>query len=122
VAAAVLLGGCGSSSTSPSGTPKTDTINGVLSATGSSSESVTVGGDGDLVVQLTSLAPQSDIAVGLGVGVPSSGTCGLLNYNATAKVGAVLSLPVTSGLYCWILIDTGTVSGSVNYTVTVTHP
>jgi hypothetical protein len=122
VAATILLGACGGSSTSPSGTPKTDTITGVLSATGSSAESVLVNGTGDMVVQLTSLSPQSTITVGLGVGLPSGSNCGILEYNDSAKVGSLLSLPVSNGIYCWILVDTGNVSGSVNYTVTVTHP
>lgn len=122
VAAAVLLGACGGSSSSPTGATKTDTINGILSATASSSETVVVQNDGDLLVQLTSLSPQSDISVGLGLGLPSGSSCGLLDYNGSAKVGSTLSLPVTTGLYCWVLVDTGNVSGSVNYTVTVTHP
>ena len=120
-ASALLLGGCGSGNSSGN-TPTTETVTGVLDANSFSMEPVVADGDGTLLVTLTSLSPQSTITVGLGLGVPSGGTCGLLSYTDAAKVGSSSSLPVTSGTWCWTLIDTGSVQGFDNYTVSVTHP
>jgi hypothetical protein len=121
-AIAILMGGCGGgTSTSPSGTTTTDTIMGTLQATGSSTESVLVGGNGVLLVTITSLSDPG-ITVGLGLGLPSGSSCAILNYSGTAAVGSALSIPVSQGIWCWSLIDTGTVQGGVDYTVTVKHP
>jgi hypothetical protein len=118
---ALLVGGCGGSSTSPSSTTTVDTVSGTLTATGSSTEDVLVGGNGVLLVTITSLS-QPNITVGLGLGLPSGSSCAIVNFTGTAGVGSALSIPVSQGIWCWSLIDTGSVIGGVDYTVTVSHP
>jgi hypothetical protein len=121
VAVTVLTSACGLA-TVPTSATTSQTFTGVLSASGAVVQSVNVGGSGQLDLTLSNLTPQTTITVGLGIGQPANGTCGLLTSIENAKVGSVVSLTVVAGSYCVVVYDIGNVQGSDSYTLTVTHP
>ncbi|HXB54758.1 MAG TPA: hypothetical protein VN461_08250 [Vicinamibacteria bacterium] len=117
----VLTGACGTAGL-PTSATSTQTFTGVLSASGGFAQSVTVAGSGEFDLTLTSLSPQATITVGLGIGQPANGTCGLLTSIENAKVGSLVSLSVVAGSYCVVIYDIGNIQGSDNFTLTVVHP
>jgi hypothetical protein len=121
VGLAVLTGACAVAGL-PTGATNTQTFTGVLSASGSVVQSVTVAGSGEFDLTLSSLTPQTTITVGLGIGQPANGTCGLLTSIENAKVGSLLSLSAVAGSYCVVIYDIGNVQGSDSFTLTVVHP
>jgi len=120
LAAALLATACGSTTTSSAPTT-TQTFSGTLTSGGASLQLVTVAKDGEIDLTLTSLVPQTTITVGLGLGVPQNGTCGLLDDIENAKIASVLSDEVTAGTYCILIYDVGNIQGSDTYTLTVAH-
>ncbi len=128
VLAALLLGGiaiaCNSGSSSPTASTvtTTDTFNGSIAPNGGAYYPFTVVGSGTYTATLATLAPQSTITMGFGVGQPTGTTCSLINYVENARVGTVLSGAITAGAYCVAIYDIGNVQGSINYTLTVVHP
>lgn len=63
------------------------------------------------------------VAVGLGIGQPAAdGSCALLTTNTAATAGMTVSTEVQPGSYCVSVYDGGSFSGSVTYSVSVTHP
>jgi hypothetical protein len=118
---AVLTGACASAAL-PTGATNSQTFTGVLSASGAVVQSVTVAGSGEFDLTLSSLTPQTTITVGLGIGQPANGTCGLLTSIENAKVGSLVSLTAVAGAYCVVIYDIGNVQGSDTFTLTVVHP
>jgi hypothetical protein len=123
---AVLGAGCGwfngNSSTSPSSTTPTEIFTGTLLAQQSSLYTFTVTATGTVGVDLTSIGPTS-VPVGLGVGTPSGTTCLLTSSNPTAMAGSTAQITVTEnpGMYCVEIYDTGKVSGSATFSITISH-
>jgi hypothetical protein len=83
---------------------------------------VKVAGSGEFDLTLSGLTPQTTITVGLGIGQPANGTCGLLTSIENAKVGSLVSLSAVAGSYCVVIYDIGNVQGSDTVTLTVVHP
>jgi hypothetical protein len=121
VAVAVLTGACGIANV-PTSATTSQTFTGVLSASGSVVQQVNVVGSGEFDLTLTSLTPQTTITVGLGIGQPTNGTCGLLSSIENAKVGSLVALSVVPGSYCVVIYDIGNVQGSDSFMLTATHP
>ncbi|HKC13078.1 MAG TPA: hypothetical protein VKI41_13675 [Vicinamibacteria bacterium] len=121
VGLAVLTGACGTAAL-PTGATNTQTFTGVLSASGAFAQSVTVAGSGEIDLTLSGLTPQATITMGLGIGQPANGTCGLLTSIENAKVGSLVSLAVVAGSYCVVIYDLGNIQGSDTFTLTVVHP
>jgi hypothetical protein len=112
---------CGSSTTSPSTTsPTTDTISSTaLYPGGADFEDITVT-PGTVTAMLTSTTPPN-VVLGFGIGLKSGNTC-YLTTSVNAQAGAQLSLPVDGGTYCIEVYDNGTLTGQVQFAMTVTHP
>jgi hypothetical protein len=123
---AVLGAGCGlfngNSSTSPSSTTPTEIFTGTLLAQGQSLYTFTVTATGTVGVDLTSIGPSS-VPVGLGLGTPSGTTCLLASSNPTATAGSTAQITVTEnpGMYCVEIYDTGKVTGSATFSITISH-
>jgi hypothetical protein len=125
LAVVVLTAGtlaCGSSTTTP--TLTTDTITGRVLAGSFDGRQFAVTKDGTVTLTLVSLAPQTTITMGAGIGQqdPTTGNCALFGQNEGFKVGSSLSGPFTAGVYCFVIYDVGNVVGSVDYTITLQHP
>lgn len=119
---ALLAGGCAGTQNDVTGPSTTDTFTGTLAASGNANFGVTVQGNGEMDVTLSTLAPQSTITVGLGIGIPQAGSCGLITAVENAKVGSTLPASVGPGNYCVLLYDVGNIQGLDSFTLTVLHP
>ncbi len=120
--AALLASGCAGTDNGVTGPSTTDTFTGTLLASGNISYAVAVKANGELDLTLATLAPQTTITVGLGIGVPSGGSCSLITAAENAKVGSTLPASVAPGTYCVLLYDVGNIQGSDSFTLTVLHP
>jgi hypothetical protein len=120
ILATLMAAGCGNPAASTP--PTTDTYSGVVAAGGFDGRLFDVKNDGEVDITITALAPQSTIIMGLGIGQPSNdGLCTLFG-NINNGVGGVLLTAVPKGTYCYLIYDLGNVTGSINYTLTITHP
>ena len=112
--ACALAVGCGKAART------TETLSGTVAQQSSVSSTVAVVADGQFDVTLSSIDPS--VTIGLGIGQFSGTSCSLLASNSTATAGTVVSAEVQAGTYCVSVYDVGTLSGSVTYSLTVTHP
>jgi hypothetical protein len=125
----LLLAGCGgSTATSPS--RSTETFTGTLAAGDKNSHTFTVQRAGQVDVDLTSVGPPATKYVGLAIGLPNGSGC-TIDISAGAVFNTVQAGPTpqlsgnwTPGTLCVAIYDTtyDPIVGSVNYTITVTHP
>jgi hypothetical protein len=132
IAAAVLLAltACNKNTTNPTAPSapavKTDTFSSSFAQTGSVTHVFAVAATGQVTVTLTSVAPLSTMALGVGM-MTSDGTSCLstITQNDNARASApALQGTATAGNYCIRVYDSGNVpiSTTVTYTVTVQHP
>ena len=112
--------------TTPSApTTKTDTFTGTVQVKSSVNHTFTVEQSGQVSVTLTAATPPPTIAMGIGVGTPANGACGVLQgASVTTAAGATAQLTgvVSPGMLCVQISDVGNQTAAVTYTVTVTHP
>jgi hypothetical protein len=130
LASAACSGGSSSgSSTAPSTpplAPTSETFTGTVPVNGSDVHNFNVNlSNGQVTADLTAAGPPSTIAMGLGIGTISNGTCTLFtNLTVVATPG---STPQTggnsfpTGTYCVAIFDVGNQLVDVSYSVTVTH-
>ena len=127
VSALLLVSACTSSSSptpTPTATPPatTDTFTGTLAQNSSVLNTFTVNATGTVTFILVSLQPQSTITMGLGVGTPNGGSCGVSTTQENFKVGTAFTTTLSAGTYCVVLYDLGNMIGPNTYTLTVLHP
>ena len=112
--------------TTPSApTTKTDTFSGTVQVKSSANHTFTVDNSGQVSVTLTAASPPSTIVMGIGVGTPANGACGVIQgASVTTAAGATAQLTgvVSPGMLCVQISDVGNQTAAVTYTVTVTHP
>jgi hypothetical protein len=100
----------------------TETFTGTLPVAGNNQIPFTVLNVGALKVILTGLDP--NVAVGIGVGTPSTGVCTHLDARNGVLAGSAVLLSGTAtvpGSFCVSIYDIGNLTVPVNYTVTVQH-
>ena len=126
LAAAVTAVACDDLTTAP--TPPATTISlqfsSQLMAGGMVWRSFTVSSGGTVSVLFTSLLPESDAVVSLGLGTFDGGACAVTS-TATAKSGstdAVLTTTLTPGNYCVRISDPGVLTKTNDFSVTVSIP
>jgi hypothetical protein len=127
--AILLLAGCGSTTT-PSAPRTTETFTGTLVAGGRNSHPFTLQRAGQVDVDLTRVGPPSTKFVGLAIGLPNGSACtvdvsaGALFNTVQAGSTPQLSGNWTPGTLCVAIYDTSydPIVGSVDYTITVSHP
>lgn len=123
LAALVLLLGlttaCGNGATSPA-TVTLDTFSGTVSPGLQSSQTFTASAAGAVTVTATTLTPQT--TVGLAVGALSNSTCTPISQASVQQGGAVTETVSSSGTYCALVYDPGTLTGAVSYTISIAHP
>ena len=124
---AALASACGDNnpaatvSPSPTDNPTTtETFTGTLLPLSSTWHPFTATAAGSMTLTLTALDPA--VVVGMGVGTTPTSGCGVQVWNNGSTTATVVTSPINPGLYCVTIYDVGNVTGSVAYTLTVTHP
>jgi len=110
----------------PSPVLATETFTGTLAPQGTATHTFTVKyvfSSTDLSVIVNSLNPLTGITIGVGFGTVSGTACSLLVSTATAPIGQELFANggASAGNYCVQIFDAGTLTDSVNYSITVKH-
>ena len=124
VLSALVAAACaGSTPVTPTpSNPTTDTFTGTLQPQTTNTHDFTVAQSGELDVTLaiTSLP----VALGLGVGQPSTAAGCLLLHSVSTAAGSTPQITGTatvSGNFCVAIYDVGNMTDPVDYTITVTH-
>ncbi|HWW86195.1 MAG TPA: hypothetical protein VNZ26_21510 [Vicinamibacterales bacterium] len=130
--ACVLLGtaasGCHLKDSSSTSDGTTETFTGTLNPQGTALDTITVSQQGTVSVTLTSLSPQSTVAVRLGIGTSggstTSPTCSLTSSVSPAVVATSPQISVTesAGTYCVEIADTGGLTAATTFSMTIAHP
>ena len=125
---ALAAAACGDDSsgggTTPSSTVTKDSFNGTVQPGGSDFHNFTVAQNSQVDVTLTVAGPPDTIVMGVAVGTLSGSTClPLAGGSVTTPSGSTpqLSGGVSPGTFCVVVYDVGNQTGSINYTVTVSH-
>jgi hypothetical protein len=115
---------CGGSGTSPSETVTEPPFTGTLKANDASYFGpFTVAKDGSVTMTATSLSPQSDAAIGLGLGQFVGNTCVIQINEPGFYVGQPLAFNgISAGQYCGSIFDIGYLTQDNTFTVSVAHP
>jgi hypothetical protein len=125
---ATTLTACESSPTPPSDptptpAPTTETFSGSVSPNGAVTFPFTVASAGTVTASLTTVQPDATVALGLSLGTWNGTLCQIVLANDNALVGTVVTGAVSSlDSLCVRVYDTGKVTGTMTYTVTVVHP
>lgn len=131
VAALVSAAACGSNTTPTtptSSTPAntTDTYTGTIAQLGSATNVFKVAATGTVTISLTSVAPLSTMALGVGVMTSDGTNCtSTISQNDNSRNGGTALVgTATAGSYCVKVYDSGNIpaGSSVDYTVQVVHP
>lgn len=128
-AAAAATVGCGAAATPTTPTAAattTEVFSGTLAQLGSATQVFAVSATGTVDITLTSVAPLTTMALGLGIQTSDGTSClTTITQNDNARSGATaLKGTVAAGHYCVRLYDSGNipVSGSADYTIQIVHP
>ena len=125
--AAAAAWGCGSDTTTPPLTPTpaptTEQFSGDLNRNNATTHPFTVTGTGSVTATLTTVAPDSTIAIGMALGTWNGTSCQVIIANDRAIQGITVT-GATSGVgaLCLRMYDIGQLTDTASYTVTVVHP
>jgi len=104
----------------------TETFSGTFGQLGSVSHAIVVSATGSMTTRLTSVAPLSTMAIGVGLGSWDGTNCLNVNTkNDNAKSGTTaLSGMITPGNYCVRVYDSGNLPAATTatYSLEVVHP
>ena len=126
--AAALAFGCSGDindfPTTPDPVIVTETFTGTLNVNGAATHTVFTGATGTVTATLTSLGENAPAKVGFSMGTLAGSTCTVVLHNDNAVVTSILSGTVSTlaGSLCVRVYDVGSLTESVSYTFTVTHP
>ena len=100
-------------------------FSGTLSPRGSKFHTFDVSKTGEFTAKLTAWGPNTQLLAGMAWTLASSdATCttGLQQNNFVILNGQAIFGQISSGKYCVIIFDPGTLVGDQNYTITVSYP
>ena len=126
---ALAVGACGGATTTTGGSPTTPTVptttetfTGDLNPNGARTYSFTTAA-GTITAALTTVSPDSTIAIGLSLGTWNGSACKSELANDNAVQGAVLTaLASPAGSLCARVYDVGKLVDPITFTVTIVHP
>ena len=125
--AAVMAAGCGDD---PAPAPEqetpvllTETFSGTVTVNGAFTHPFTVSRAGSVTAQVTALAPDDTITLGVALGTwNANGACQVVIANDTAKLSSsVVGTATAPGSLCVRLYDVGGFATPTNYDVKVDH-
>jgi hypothetical protein len=125
----VAIGACKKTSTASPTTPTpvttTETFSGSFPQLGSAVHTFTVAANGTMTLTVTSVAPLTTMAIGVGIGSWDGTTCNVISKNDNARPGVTaLTGTAVAGNFCSKVYDSGNVPDgwTVTYTIQVVHP
>jgi hypothetical protein len=110
--------------TTPDPVIVTDTFSGTININGAATHNVFTSATGVVSATLTSLGDNPPEKVGFSMGTLAGATCNVVLHNDNAVVTSNLTGTVATlaGSLCVRVYDVGSLTESVSYTFTVTHP
>jgi hypothetical protein len=109
--------------TEPTPTTVTETFSGTVPPNGASSHNFSTGGSGSVTATIKTLAPDSQVTIGLALGTWNGASCQIVIARDNAVQGNNVIGQVTSaGLLCVRLYDVGGLAEPTSYDVEVVHP
>jgi hypothetical protein len=103
--------------------PVTESFSSQLAVGGYSSRSFNAAKAGSATVTLNSVGSSSTLKIGLGIGIPDVlGSGCLFTRSIETAAGGTISANVDAGTYCVRVYDLGTLTGTVNFAVTIVRP
>jgi hypothetical protein len=112
-----------STTTTPATSPVTETFSSQLAVGGYAARSFNAAKAGTAVVTLTNAGSSTTLKLGLAVGIPdAAGTGCLFTRTSETAAGGEISLSVDPGFYCTRVWDLGTLTSTINFTVTIVRP
>jgi hypothetical protein len=115
----------GSSSASSTATSAGSSFSGTLAVGGSSVVTFSVATAGAVTLTLSAMSSAPPGGVGLGVGTPNGTSgCTLATFTTSALPSSTAQISVNepAGTYCAQIYDTGSLTVSSAFTVTILHP
>ena len=128
MAAATTAWACGGTTSNPFNptppAPETVTFNGSLAPNGAQTFGFPANYSGTVTATLTSLGPDSTLAVGLALGTWSGSACTLVVTNdSIAQGGVVTATSSSAGSLCVRIYDpSGAVTQALPFVITIVHP
>lgn len=125
---ALASASCGSddsttSPTSPTPVYVTDTFSGTLATGETARHSFAAKTGGSIQIALATLAPDTTLTMGIGLGTWDGVACSVILQTGVATVSSVFSASATvAGNYCVTIFDVGSVATTTEYTLSVVHP
>lgn len=124
VAFASLVGAACKGITTPSSN-QSEQFPGTLQPKGANSHVFSVSKTGEFTAKLTAWAPNSQILAGMAwtlAANDNSCTTGLQQNNFVILNAQGIFGQISSGKYCIIIFDPGTLTAAQTYTITISHP
>jgi ABC-type nitrate/sulfonate/bicarbonate transport system permease component len=131
LAVALASGACeesvDSGALNPTPTPDpesvTETFSGSLNRNGAVTHTFATNGAGTVVAALLTIAPDSTVAVSLGLGTWTGNACQVVLANDNAIQGvSITGSGSAAGTFCVRISDAGNITDTITYEVRVTHP
>jgi len=125
---AILAASCdGTTATAPSATAAAgvETFVGQFGVGGSASRTIVASASGEIAITLREAGPPTDIALGLGIGIPSANNVGCYQTRTVLAASAAtpqLVATVDAATYCVRVFDAGTMTTPVAFAVAISHP
>ena len=124
--AAVMAAGCGDDPAPTTQTPAavllTETFSGTVTVNGAFTHPFAVTRAGSVTAQLTAVAPDDTVTLGLALGTWNGIACQVVIANDTAKLStSVLGTATAPGSLCVRLYDVGGLATPTTYDVKVDH-
>jgi hypothetical protein len=127
VLAPLLAASCDGTTTAPSATTanSAETFVGQFGVGGSASRTIVASASGEITITLREAGPPTDVALGLGIGIPSANNVGC-HQTRTVQVAAgatpQLAATVDAGTYCVRVFDAGAMTTPIAFSVAISHP
>jgi hypothetical protein len=127
-AAALLAAACTDPIPNPTPTPAvptiTETFTGSLTANATNSHPFVVQQVGSVAITLTNVDPLAQLTIGIGTPSTTTGLCiaGTTIPTAPGSTPQITGTATLKGPYCIAVSDTGNITETTQYSVTVLHP
>jgi hypothetical protein len=109
--------------TTPTAPTTTDSFSGSINPNGAKAFSFSTQAAGTVTATLTTVGPDSGVAIGLAIGTWDGTACGIAKANDSATQGTSVAVSALgAGNLCVRVYDVGNLTDVASFVVTVVHP